>query len=182
MRLIFIQVVLAMLSAAWFLIVFEIKSHCLFYKVSFLPDYITIILFFDVMLVLLLAGLTYMATKLFTYLEIDTIKNCKECTLADNEFLPSYLGYFFIALSINDENVLAVFEIYVLLALGIFLSKSQYFNPLFLVMGYHFYYVVVEKNTKLFLIIKGDVIKDSSEIRFEHLRRINDTTFITKER
>lgn len=77
---------------------------------------------------------------------------------------------------------MAVIELYALLASGIFLSKSQYFNPLFLVMGYHFYYVVVEKNTKLFLIIKGDVIKDSSEIRFEHLRRINDTTFITKER
>lgn len=95
MRLILIQVVLTMLSAAWFLIVFEIKSHCLFYKVSLFPDYITIILFFDVMLVLLLAGLTYMATKLFTYLEIDTIKNCKECTLADNEFLPSYLKYMY---------------------------------------------------------------------------------------
>lgn len=61
---------------------------------------------------------------------------------------------FFIALSINDENLLAVIELYALLASGIFLSKSQYFNPLFLVMGYHFYYVVVEKKYEAFSYYK----------------------------
>ncbi|WP_250691232.1 hypothetical protein, partial [Escherichia coli] len=50
---------------------------------------------------------------------------------ANNSFLPSYLGYFFVALSIN--NWVALFFVYGVLFIFTFLSQALYFNPLFLV-------------------------------------------------
>lgn len=174
-----------MLTAGWFLVIFEIKRKHLPEIVS---DKLEFIISSDIQLIIyhliLILGvilLTYIAARLSRFLEIDTVKHCKNCTLADSEFLPSYLGYFFIALSVDDKNTIIAIEIYLILAMFIYLAKSQYFNPIYLLLGYHFYHVTTEKDRKFFLIAKGNVIKDPLCIDYEQLRRINDTTFITKE-
>lgn len=174
-----------MVSAAWFLIVFEIKRGNVpefFSDTLWLISNRTIqLIIYHVSLILLLVLFTYGITQLVRFLEIDTITRCKDCTLADSDFLPSYLGYFFVALSVNDDCICIVIELYLILVFFVYLAKAQYFNPMYLLFGYHFYHVVTEKDRKLFCIIKGNVIHDSQDINFDQLRRINNTTFITKE-
>jgi len=98
--------------------------------------------------------------------------------LADNEFLPVYLGYFFVSLSITNWYTMAT--IYFLVFIFTYLSQTQYFNPIYLLFGYHYYHILTTQGTRVFVIKKGKVIRNKKNIFFEHLRRINDTTFIER--
>ncbi len=98
---------------------------------------------------------------------------------ANNSFLPSYLGYFFVALSIaNWESLLFVYCI-----LFIFTYKSQalYFNPLFLLFGFEFYNVKTLKGTTVFLISRNNY-RYPGEVEIEKAFRINNYTFIERRK
>lgn len=102
----------------------------------------------------------------------DSIHGCSECSLADQEFLPVYLGYFFISLSVPDD--ITMLFLYIIVFVFTFISQTQYFNPIFLLFGYHYYHVLTPQGTKVFVIARGKVIRNKSYLAFDNLRRIND--------
>lgn len=93
---------------------------------------------------------------------------------ANNSFLPSYLGYFFVALSIDGWETLIF--VYILLFIFTFFSQALYFNPLFLVFRYNFYNLTTRNGATVFLISK-DNFKKPENIEIDTYR-INDYTFI----
>ncbi len=94
---------------------------------------------------------------------------------ANDIFLPSYLGYFFVALSTpNWEVFLFVFSIILIL---IFFSRAGYFNPLYFLFGYRFYYITTTRSVTVLLITKRR-LKVPSDIHFDKIKRVNDFTFI----
>lgn len=109
----------------------------------------------------------------------DSIYGCSECSLADQEFLPVYLGYFFISLSVPDD--ITMLFLYIIVFVFTFISQTQYFNPIFLLFGYHYYHVLTPQGTKVFIIARGKVIRNKSYLAFDNLRRINDTTYIVQK-
>ena len=109
----------------------------------------------------------------------DSIHGCSECSLADQEFLPVYLGYFFISLSVPDD--ITMLFLYIIVFVFTFISQTQYFNPIFLLFGYHYYHVLTPQGTKVFIIARGKVIRNKSYLAFDNLRRINDTTYIAQK-
>ena len=96
------------------------------------------------------------------FLSKEDIKNVQSCNLADNEFLPVYLGYFFVALGIDNWKLLIV--VYVLILIFTFVSNTQYF-----------------KGTQIILIIKGKIIRNKNEIKNMKFYRLNDTTYISRK-
>ena len=57
-----------------------------------------------------------------------------ELEQVNDAFLPSYLGYFFVALSTTNTQVfLIVFSILLVL---VFSSRAAYFNPIFFIFGF----------------------------------------------
>jgi len=125
---------------------------------------------------------TIISLKLARYLDSDELVKVdnahpviQEIELANNTFLPSYLGYFFVALSVPDFSTLIA--IYGILFLFTYYSQSLYFNPLFLLFGYQFYYLKRVNNIRIFAITKQP-FKDPSTIEFEDIKRINDYTFL----
>ena len=96
---------------------------------------------------------------------------------ANNSFLPSYLGYFFVALSISDWQTL--FFVYGILFIFTFLSQALYFNPIFLIFGYVFYNVTTQSGTTVFLISR-ERYKMPSTVKISVARRVNDYTFIER--
>ena len=96
---------------------------------------------------------------------------------ANNSFLPSYLGYFFVALSIGNWD--ALMFVYGVLFLFTFLSQALYFNPLFLIFGYEFYNIETQNGTKIFLISRHKY-KKPDEVEIPTAYRINDYTFIER--
>lgn len=101
----------------------------------------------------------------------------KEAELADGSYLPSYLGYFFVALSISDISTM----MWIGGIIFVFISFSQtlYFNPMFLLFGYRFYYLTMDNGMKLFVLTKVP-IKKVKELHFDRLKRINEYTFIDR--
>lgn len=97
---------------------------------------------------------------------------------ANNSFLPSYLGYFFVALSISNWE--ALWFVYALLFVFTFLSQALYFNPLFLIFGYEFYNITTKNGTAIFLISRHKY-KKPDEVVISKAFRINNYTFIERE-
>lgn len=147
-------------------------------KIPFLNEYNEIISY--VIMLLIPLGLTWLCIFLKRWLSYDTIESSlQNVELANNSFLPSYLGYFFVALSISNINTLIY--VYILVFLFTFRSRALYFNPIFLLFGYHFYYVLVENDTiKIFLISKR-IIRIPRTVKLINLRRINDFTYMDED-
>lgn len=96
---------------------------------------------------------------------------------ANNSFLPSYLGYFFVALSISNWETLVF--VYGILFVFTFLSQALYFNPLFLLFGYEFYNITTKNGTAIFLI-SCHKYKKPDDIQISVAYRINNYTFIER--
>lgn len=123
--------------------------------------------------------LSAFSIRIASKLGCDSIYGCSECSLADHEFLPVYLGYFFISLSVPD--CLTMIFLYAIVFVFTFISQTQYFNPIFLLFGYHYYHVLTPQGTKVFIIARGKVIRNKDYMTFDNLRRINDTTYIVRK-
>lgn len=160
------------------LVIFLIKEEAtlngLHEKLDNLPNFISYIIYFFIPIIL-----TYLSLYISKFLGDSNINKGSiiEVENANNAFLPSYLGYFFVALSVNNcETLIFVFAI---LFVFTFLSQTLYFNPLFLIFGYHFYNISTSNKAKLFVITKNEINK-VDDIEFTKLKRINNFTFIDK--
>lgn len=98
--------------------------------------------------------------------------------LANNSFLPSYLGYFFVALSI--PNVETLVFVYVVLNVFTFFSQVLYFNPLFLLYNFKFYNATTKEGTVIFLISQNEY-RIPSVIEIKQTQRINGYTFLERK-
>jgi hypothetical protein len=103
------------------------------------------------------------------------IKGIQSIEVSNNDFLANYLAFFFVALSVDDT--LTFFVVFGVTIVFTFVSRVSYFNPVFLIFGYTFYYVVIQDNIKIMLISKQN-IKTPKSINEIQVRRINDYTFI----
>lgn len=126
-----------------------------------------------VVLAVVMSGLCLLAAR---FLGDETINGgIVSVESADNSYLPSYLGYFFVALSINTVDTLVWVELLILIFT--YFSQTLYFNPMFLLFRYKFYYITVDTGMNFFVITKKNITSIKG-LTFEHLKRINDYTFI----
>ncbi|WP_217907058.1 hypothetical protein [Campylobacter ureolyticus] len=124
---------------------------------------------------------------MYIYLKIKTEKNFEEsgnCNLieiAEPQFVPVYIAYFVVSLSIEANNWIIFWSIYCIIFLLIFRCKFTYFN-LFISQKWSFYEVEVKNvnkaNYKIFIISKND-IKNIDKI--SNLIRLNNFTFLQKD-
>ncbi len=187
----FFRLLLTFNATSLILVVYAVKERfvlsCLFPKLDCLPDYVSYLVYFLIPIIL-----TFLSLIVAKGLDSDSIEfektedkekginsPIKEIEQANNAFLPSYLGYFFVALSVPYcDTLIFVFGI---LFIFTFLSQTLYFNPLFLFFGYHFYYLTTDNNIRIFIITRKK-LKDPKKESFPKLKRINNFTFIDKER
>lgn len=166
------QLFLAFNSTWLIVVVYLIKEKYIF---NFLDNYS--IYFSWSLFILIPIILTALSFIIANKLPKDQLPNSSvnEIELANNNFLPTYLGYFFVSLGVNDVTTLIV--VFVIIYIFTYLSQTLYFNPIFLLFGYHFYFIKTSNNIKIFLITKKQ-LKIPREMGFQNLRRINNYTFI----
>lgn len=123
--------------------------------------------------------LTGLSIVLSSYLGRDEFKPGEVSSIehANNSFLPSYLGYFFVALSVGNWETLAF--VYGVLFIFTFMSQALYFNPLFLLFGFEFYNITTKSGASIFLISKHKY-KIPSEVDVPVANRINNYTFMER--
>jgi hypothetical protein len=165
------RLLLTINATSWMLVVYGIKEQWTIYPI---PHQI-----FGAILLIIPIILSLVSIWISLFLGSDSITGCEEFSLADNEFLPTYLGYFFVSLSVSDNTTMLY--LYVIVFVFTYLSQTQYFNPIFLLFGYHYYHILTEHGSRVFVIAKGNVIRNRENISFDKLKRINDTTYIQRK-
>jgi hypothetical protein len=140
------------------------------------PNYVSYLLYIAGMLLL-----TYISLVAAKYLDSDSIESASVIGIesANNAFLPSYLGYFFVALDVPNNETLNF--VYAMLFAFTFFSQTLYFNPVFLLFGYQFYNLTNVNQVKIFMITRKK-FKDPKQVIFPKLHRINHFTFIDNEK
>ena len=165
------RLVLTFNATSWIIVIHGIKEE---WAVWCLPAWATSIamLLIPVLVSLLSIPLTLLLSR-------DELKSCEDVEEANNSFLPTYLGYFFIGLGVEKTSHLLL--VYAIVFLFTHLTQSQYFNPLFLLFGYRYYHVTTRQKTKV-LLISREQIRCPEGLRLPNLRRINNTTYIAWRR
>lgn len=86
-----------------------------------------------------------------------------------------YLAYFFVALSTtNDISFIFVFCVVVTF---VYRSNGVYFDPIYVLKGCKIYAVTSKNDVKMYIITRK-IIKNTLDLQFHELRRVNDFTFI----
>lgn len=169
----FLRLIMTFSSISFFLIIYLVHN-----KIDFIPiisekfKFSFIIYFFYIFIPFVLGFFSILISKLLSYSEIKKVNSIET---ANNDFLANYLAFFFVALSIDD---LTTFWIVLgMTTLFTFFSRVSYFNPVFLVFGFNFYYVRTSENVKIMLISKQK-LRNPDEFSSMQVRRINDYTFM----
>jgi len=101
----------------------------------------------------------------------------KSIRFAEKDYIPLYLSYFLIALEV--PGLISVGLIALGLIYFIYKTKLYFFNPYFLIDGYHFYNVLSDKNIEITIISKKNNIKEIKE--FTNLYKLNEFTFLDEK-
>ena len=164
---------LAFNSTSLILIIYWIKcEYHIPYCLIRMPDYYSYLLY-----IIIMVSLTRLSLGLRKNLAPADIKKGSIINIeyANDSFLPSYLGYFFVALDVPDNG--AIYFVYLIILIFTFLSQTLYFNPIFLLFGYQFYYLTNTDNVRIFIITKQN-FKMPKNIEFNEIKVINDYTYI----
>ncbi len=165
------KVLISASTSGYIIVVFLIKEKI---KLSFIPSQYE---FLSYVIYLLVPAFIIVICIFISRFLPDSAIECgvKEVELADNSFLPNYLGYFFVALSVADAATLVY--VYGIIFLFTFLSQTSYFNPLFLLFRFHFYLVTANDGIKIYLLTRKNM-KNVDDLDFDNINCINDFIFI----
>lgn len=125
---------------------------------------------------------SYIILKICKIDSNDIVNNVVELREVTNEYMPIYLGYVFVAVSINNNIVFIM--VFLILFIILFETQIVAFNPMFCLLGYHYYRIKTFQSTKsieVFVMSKRNNIKDYNELQFQKLSKINEFTYIDKE-
>ena len=158
-------------ACSWMLVVYTIKNGQPVF--SIFPCWL-----FEVILALLSVAFSALTVvKMPVLLEQETdLTKCRECRQADGDLLPIYLGFFFVALSVQGWKVMLI--VFVIVCAFTFLANTQLFNPLLLLFGYHYYNIVTQNGSVAFVITRQQELRNAEQIHLCNLRRISNTTYI----
>lgn len=164
------KLLLTLNATSWMGIIYAIKKE---WTVWVFPVW-----FWGLTLMVIPVALSAISLPLSKCFKKDTLDNCKELSLADGDFLPIYLGYFFVSVGVSEDLTMLI--VFIIVFVFTFLSQTQYFNPILLLFGYHYYHILTDSGTRIFLIKKGSIARKVSELSTGTIYRINDTTFIER--
>ena len=165
------KILLTFNSTSWVIVIYGIKQKWTIFNC---PSWIT-----SIFLLLIPVFTSLISILCFKGLSKDNLTGCIEIENANNAFIPTYLGYFFVAISIEDFQLLIF--LYAIIFVFIFIGQGQYFNPIYLLFGYNFYNVLTIKGTRIFVITRRS-IRNIKQGIFPFLRRINETTYVEQRR
>lgn len=158
-------------STSWVVVIYGIKQK---WTIGNCPYWII-----SIALLLIPIFTSLISILCFKRLSKDNVTMCSQVENTNNAFIPTYLGYFFVGLSIDNYQLL-IFA-YAVIFVFVLIGQGQYFNPIYLLFGYKFYNVLTSKGTRLFIITKRN-IRSIKESEFPVLRRINQTTYVEQRR
>jgi len=168
-----LRLVMTCSSVSFFVVVYLVQN-----KIDLLPilsaklGYSWLIYLLYTAIPFILGGIAVGISKLLAKSEI---KKAISLETSNNDFLANYLAFFFVALSISDSMTFWI--VLGMTVLFTFFSRVSYFNPVFLIFGFNFFYVHTGENVKV-LLISRKKLRSPESFEATSVRRINDYTFM----
>ena len=155
---------------------------------DFLTESVTYVAYVIYLIVLLI--FSFFSIKFsFKYLDQNIIerKKVKEFEQANDFYLPIYLGYAFVAISLPTLKSFLLFFVLMLIVLA--RTRFFYFNPIFLVLGYKFYFIKQIDDSKILVISRKEIktVKgffddgNGGLVDSISITKVNDYTFLILE-
>lgn len=121
--------------------------------------------------------LTWLCTLAFPNFETIDLhsSNIKAIESADSTFVPMYLAYVFVGVSIQNDT--SLIWCYLLIVIICFFAQNYYFNPLYYLLGYRYYFVINSTDKKILIMTKKQIYL-GQEIDFTNLKRLNDYSYV----
>lgn len=164
-----LRLILTLSSVSFFVIVYLLQNEIHLFQCDCWIEYLVYII-----TPLILSGISLILCR---KLSTSSINKVISIETSNNDFLANYLAFFFVALSVNKDNMPVFWIVFGMIVIFTFVSRVSYFNPIFLIFGFNFYYVHTDENTKV-MIISRNKYKDPNAFKSTNAKRINDYTFI----
>ena len=104
-------------ATSWMAIIYAIKEG---WTIGKIPSHL-----FGILLLIIPVFLSWLSLALSRFLGAESpVVNCKEFNLADGEFLPIYLGYFFVSVGVSEHFTMAV--VYLIVFVFTFQPRSRF--------------------------------------------------------
>lgn len=179
----FCHFLLALSSTSLLPAIYFIKSGCHVFRTQFILINLVldILLFLGLPVLMSLLALFWMKGQ-----SKDSINNgVKDITPVNHEYLPVYLGYIFVSLSmpnLADGSIdwMTLIIVYLLICIFVTCSKTLCFNPIYIVFGYGYYQVTTNNGVKVFIITNRAISKSDENPSFPKLRKVNELVFIER--
>lgn len=95
------KMLLTLNATSWMAIIYAIKEG---WTIGKIPSHL-----FGILLLIIPVFLSWLSLALSRFLGAESpVVNCKEFNLADGEFLPIYLGYFFVSVGVSEHFTMAM--------------------------------------------------------------------------
>ena len=109
-------------------------------------------------------------------------KGIQQISIATDGYTTTFLGLFFVALSIPAKDETTFWAVFLILNVFIYNSQTIYFNPLLCLFGYNFYEIHTDLGTRVYVITQEKNIKGTNGLQFPQLRKINEFTYLDEEK
>ncbi len=159
-----------------------LKSSYLLWKTKFenINKFLDIVTFLGVPIVLSIISLIWMKRQ-----ANDSANNIVEIEPVNNEYLPIYLGYIFVSVSIPNPEKGQVYwlifiVIYLLIVIFVTFSQSLSFNPILILFGYGYYRIKTQNGVKVFLVTCRKIDKCRNNYNFDNLSKITELFYMER--
>jgi hypothetical protein len=123
--------------------------------------------------------LTWLTIKIYSkFLSRGDDAKVVSIKIAEPIYIPTYIGYFLISISIIDIKLGILILIIIIFLL--YKTKQFYFNIFLFVLGYNFYEIETENGCSITVISKKANIKRSKS--FNNLVRLNEFVFLDTQK
>lgn len=149
--------------------IYAIKAHWIIHPL--VPSWTT-----GIVLLLLSGCISFFCLGAIKSLHTEEINGCSDVRLQDVKALQPYFLYMVLAIVAPDDITFGV--VYAIVFILHYHTQAQYFNPWYIIAGYHYYRIRTKYGTEIFILTPGKVLRYADEVQINTLRRLNDSTFI----
>lgn len=172
---------MALTSTSLLPAIYFIKSGCELWNLDceWLGKLLDIVTYIGVPVLMSFISLSWMKSQ-----SDDSInQGVGEIAPVNHDYLPVYLGYIFVSLSMptlpsGNIDWITLLVVYLLICLFVTCSRTLCFNPIFILFGYGYYQVKTKNGVKVFVITKQEIRKGSESPTFPNLKKVNEMVYI----
>lgn len=177
--------IMALASTSLLPAIYFIKSNCKVWNTPYpnLNLLLELLMYIGIPVLMSFLSLLWMRSQSRDSINADV----REIAPVNHEYLPVYLGYIFVSLSMpnlnnGDVDWITLSVVYSLICLFVTCSKTLCFNPIFIVFGYGYYQVTTKNGVKVFVITNRKISKGEGNPSFPHLRKVNELVYIERKK